>query len=228
MENTKTLIKLVEQVIKQGLVEPSNLDIFINYYVPILQLVLIVIGGGFALYKYIQTKNIEKYEKLLREVYSPLYMYIVKQETVRKLLKLNPKYNEVPILEITDNETNPLQLGRKTITDMLKNINVGVASKELITLLSVYEVCIYYEDTQKKNCDLFLEATIMKVNIENKLREEILRGYKKFHKKLGVKSDINKKFYNLTNSNIEILIDVSEEEKAKLRKEIENNPDLYK
>ncbi len=52
-------------------------------------------------------------------------------------------------------------------------INFGLASQELFTLLSMYEVLIYMETNYDKRSDECIKATIMKVDIEYAIRREI-------------------------------------------------------
>ena len=59
----------------------------------------VLVGGGFALYKYVQARNYDVNLKILNEVYLPLYSYLVKQECFRYICGELP-YDESPILEI--------------------------------------------------------------------------------------------------------------------------------
>lgn len=231
--------ELINTFLQLQLEPISFLDIFIQYISPLIQL-LVILGGAIAgLYKYYKTKNREIYEKLLSEVYAPLYQYLVKQELYRKIVDNTLDYKSSPILELTSKETvfndtsvkittSPvLGLNRDELLKVLDSINIGLASKELYTLLSMYKVLIHIENSTKKTRDDVLTASIMKVDIENKLRKEIVSGYKKYHNKLGVKAGGDMDFFTLSEDQIIFNISVSDEEKQQLKEKIEKNPDKY-
>ncbi|MEG2529638.1 MAG: hypothetical protein RSB02_06140 [Anaerovoracaceae bacterium] len=237
-------IELINSLLQRQLEPMLALDIFVGYISPILQLLVILGGAGAGLYKYYKIKNREVYEKLLSEVYAPLYQYLVKQELCRSLLDLPQEYKESPILEITSRkikttisatglheESAPavpvLDLDRKGLISILDNVNMGLASKELYTLLSMYKVLVYYESQLDKTAHRVLTASIMKVEVENKLRKEIISGYSKYHKKLGIQTGGDSDFFTLSEDQINFNISVSEEEKRKLKTDIESNPTKY-
>ena len=152
-------------------------------------------------------------------------------------------YKEAPILEITSRKTKTtfsaggmkgettvepvLDLDRTGLINILDNVNMGLASKELYTLLSMYKVLVYYESQPDKTADRVLNASIMKVEVENKLRKEIISGYSKYHKKLGIQTGGDSDFFTLSEDQIDFKISVSEEQKQKLKKDIESNPTKY-
>lgn len=236
-------IELINSFLQTQLEPMSKIDFFIQYISPLLQLLVIIGGAGAGLYKYYKTKNREVYEKLLSEVYAPLYQYLVKQELCRSLLELPQSYKETPILEITSRKTKTsysatgmqgetivepvLDLDRTGLINILDNVNMGLASKELYTLLSMYKVLVYYEGQSDKTADRVLKASIMKVEVENKLRKEIISGYSKYHKKLGIQTGGDSDFFTLSEDQINFNISITEEEKQKLKNDIENNPAKY-
>jgi hypothetical protein len=223
------------------LLPASGINYFIQYIAPIIQLFIIIGGAGAGLYKYYKTKNREIYQQLLSEVYSPLYQYFVKQELLRKLLNIEGDYHETPVMEFTSKkfESNSktgssitstvpiLMLTREEFMKALDSINIGLSPKELYTLLSMYKVLVYFEETADKSSDCYLTSTIMKVDIENRLRREILSGYEKYHKKLGIKAGAENNFFMLSDDQLSFNITVSQEEKNKLSEQIKQHPDLY-
>lgn len=48
----------------------------------------------------------------------------------------------------------------------------------------MYKVLIHFEGMSDKTSETFLNATIMKADVENALRAEIIKGYEHYHKKL--------------------------------------------
>lgn len=232
-------IELINAFLKSQLEPMSALDIFVGYISPILQLIVILGGACAGLYKYYKTKNREIYEKLLSEVYAPIYQYLVKQELYREIAIPDCDYKSSPILELlttrttsnasgtTSNTETVSGLNRNELLKVLESINIGLASKELYTLLSMYKVLISMESITDKTADPVLTAAVMKVNVENKLRKEIISDYKKYHKKLGVAAVTDNDFFTLTEDQINFHIDVSEVEKQKLKEDFESNPSKY-
>ncbi|MDV6378208.1 hypothetical protein ORD22_08100 [Sporosarcina sp. GW1-11] len=129
--------------------------------------------------------------------------------------------------EVTISEETALNLNRDEFLKILNSVNIGLASKELLTLLSMYEVLIYHEQKADKSSDRFLESTIMKVDIENAIRNEIIIGYLYYHKKLKLDTITTNKFYKITGDKIEFKYEVDESLKEKLREDMAKNPNEY-
>ena len=61
-------------------IQPTSWWKYVLEYLPsVVTMLSVLVGGGFALYKYIQARNYEVNLKILNEVYLPLYSYLVKQ-----------------------------------------------------------------------------------------------------------------------------------------------------
>lgn len=220
------------------------MNCFVEVWLPIIQLIVVVLGGLAGLYKYYKEKNREVYEKVLAEVYAPLFQYFVKQELLRKLMHIESDYKDTPIIEVTSKTTKTtmtigkttqtisepkpvLELSRDVFMDVLENINIGLAPKELFTLLNMYKVTIHVCGGSNKTSDSQLESAIMQGKIEAKLRKEIIKGYKTYHKKLGFKPGESVNDILITNDNIVFNIPICEDEKNKLKAKIIANPELY-
>ena len=80
---------------------------------------------------------------------------------------------------------------------VLDSINIGLASKELYTLLSMYKVLVHLEEKYDENTKDFDSVRTKKIKVENKLRREIVLGYCKYHNKLGIKGGIDNDFLEL-------------------------------
>lgn len=211
MQSIGNILELISEYLKTLMEPMSFFDFFVTYISPILQLIVIVGGAIAGLYKYFKTKNQEIYQKLLSEVYAPLYQYFVKQELLRQTTNMVGNYKDTPILEysktetITDCITNIsttqkeyfLELNRQELIKVLDSINIGLASKELYTLLSMYKVLVHLEEKYDDDTEDFNLVKTKKIKIENKLRQEIVLGYTKYHNKLGIKSGIANDFLEL-------------------------------
>ena len=241
MGNIEKLIELAIKHLEQSTSPISGLDWFNQYGIPIIQ-TLVLIGGAIAgLYKYYSTKNKEINEKILREVYAPLFQYLIKQELFCFVNGFERNIEDSPILEMVSEKTTYkgitpteegfgykvntttetiLNLDREEFLKVLDTVNIGLASKELFTLLSMYQVLIHVEDKYNETTDGYLNSTIMKVDVENALRSEIIKGYYYYHKKLGLKTMETSKFYKIEGNNIVFIYEVDEDRKKKLLSEI--------
>lgn len=81
-----------------------------------------------------------------------------------------------------------------------------MASKELVTLLNMYEIVVTMENDYGQATNEYLEATILKVEIEKALRKEILQGFSKYYTKLGLMSFSKSGLWSLQKDNICFLI----------------------
>ena len=176
-------------------------------------------------------------------VYSPLYQYFVKQELVSEIYSPDRDYKESPILEIKKTKTNSkwkdgklsttiettvlFNLSREDFLKVKSEINLGLISQELLTLLNMYEVLVYMEGKYDNGTDEQVKAAILKVKVESAIRKEVFTGYKKYYKLLGLKKLINTKMWKLTNEHIQYTLPVSNEEIETLKKDMHANPEKY-
>lgn len=229
----------MNQYLTNQLREPSFWDIAVQYCIPIIGTVILA-GTAFAgVIKYYHTKNAEINETILKEVYTPLYSYFVKQELYRKIHKLSTDSKEAPILEITSTKTTVREsaitkesepfckLNRKEILRVLDSVNTGLASKELVTLLNMYQIVVEMENKYDKDTNEYLEATILKIEVEKALRNEILQGFNYYYSKLGLKSASKSGLWALKNNDIEFTYTISKEIKLVLTEAIKANPEKY-
>lgn len=239
MENLNDLMELTKEYLLSELQKPSIIDIIVQYIVPCLG-VIVLLGTAIAgVIKYYKTKNAEINELILKEVYTPLYGYFVRQELYRKIHKMEDTIEEAPVLEVTSTKTTCrgskvekkveafCDLNRDSILKMLNSVNTGLASKELFTLLQMYSVLVEMENKYDQNTNEYLEATILKVEVEKALKLEILKGYKYYYSKLGLKSSSKSGLWVLNKNGIEFPYDITEEEKLVLKKVINADPERY-
>ena len=178
------ILELLKIYLQQTMVGRTWIDYFVDYWIPIIGVVVLVITSFAAVYKYFKEKNRDLNEKILKEVYAPLFQYIIQQEYVRQFIP-NLSIDEYPIISVTKKKTH---IGSETIefqdvlrrNDLLtvkKSINFGLPPQDLLVLLNVYE--IVDSDINRVSDDEYFK-------IEMRLRTEIIEGYLKYRNKLGL------------------------------------------
>lgn len=186
----------------------------VTYVVPIVGSIILV-GSAFAGVKKYYKENKRIYaEKMLTEVYAPLFMYLVKQEYLRErdFSELTPE--NVPLFSA---ETTKRIITEPTIEDgkfeqkakyekediinlkdlfkVQERINFGLVPHNLLVLLSI---CQIKENTER---DLSYEQKIA----ERALKKEIIDGYVKYKEIIGEnKNDM--KYIDFKSDNITVKI----------------------
>lgn len=195
MSFEEELLNLLREYLNSLSQGKSVIDIIVDYCIPILSAVILVGSTLAAVIKYYSEKNRDFNEKILNEVYAPLYQYIIKQEYIRHLRPEEMPLNDYPIISLTNEKTtikNMLTIKQETIvetTDIMKNtdllkvsksVNFGLAPQELLVLLNAYEMAnLVQADVPDDEFNA----------IEQKLRKAIITGYNQYKKKLGLKND---------------------------------------
>jgi len=112
--------------------------------------------------KYSHTKNREIYEKILKDVYAPLYRALFKQETFREFIMKGKGIKEeniedTPILTFFKEKNGEIIdiFGRTDILNIGKQINAGLASPHILELLSSYEITCYFENELQNSYESF-------------------------------------------------------------------------
>lgn len=192
------ILELLKEYLKQAVVGRTWLDNFVDYWIPIVGVVVLVITSLATVYKYFKEKNRDLNEKILKEVYAPLFQYIIQQEYVRNFVP-DLTIDEYPIISVTKKKTHigsdtiEIQevLRRNDLLTVKKSINFGLAPQDLLVLLNVYEII----DSSINNIS---DEEYFK--IEMRLRTEIIEGYLKYRNKLGL--DKKKHIINYDNKQI--------------------------
>lgn len=242
MNEIIALAKSMTEYFQSQIVPQSNLDFVVQYFIPILQAVALIGGAGAGVYKYYKSKNREINEKILSTVYAPLYNYFVKQELYCKLQNYQRNIAEFPILEITSTQeetkfangsiettrekSTVLNLNRQEFIKVLHSVNIGLANKNLYTLLSMYEITCHEEETHKGR-ESFFKAGILKVQIENEIRREIITGYDFYQKKLGLNRKKNTAIFQIVDGEIQFNFSISQESIDQFKKDYESHPERY-
>lgn len=178
------ILELLKKYLQQAMAERTWIDNFVDYWIPIIGVVVLIITSFAAVYKYFKEKNRDLNEKILKEVYAPLFQYIIQQEYVRRFIP-NLTFDEYPIISVSKKKTNlgnntpEIQeiLRRNDLLIVKKSINFGLAPQDLLILLNVYEIA-------NSNINQISDEEYIK--IEMHLRTEIIEGYLKYRKKLGL------------------------------------------
>lgn len=201
----------------------DNIAFFADKIIPILTLLGAVFAAIAAIYKYFNEKNREFYMSVLNDVYEPLYEEIVKMEYARKFLKksldktddkvkvdgkllgknrFNIKY--LPFVYLNNTKaTHTYKIGKVPETkietkniynidivleELLKNVNLNYAPKDLVSLLKVY----FFMGNLKGDDEI--KFSVEQKKIQRLIRKNIIVGYKKYRRKLGLKDVTVDKF----------------------------------
>ena len=201
----------------------DNIAFFADKIIPILTLLGAVFAAIAAIYKYFNEKNREFYMSVLNDVYEPLYEEIVKMEYARKCLKksldktddkvkvdgkllgknrFNIKY--LPFVYLNNTKaTHTYKIGKVPETkietkniynidivleELLKNVNLNYSPKDLVSLLKVY----FFMGNLKGDDEI--KFSVEQKKIQRLIRKNIIVGYKKYRRKLGLKDVTVDKF----------------------------------
>lgn len=195
MENLIDLLSKYLEELNSGI---TPMEYIVTYIIPIIGVVILVGSAIAGVIKYYKEKNKDFYVSILNGVYAPLYMYLIKQEYARNKKITEMPIDDYPILTFSKTTTktkglfssNPEvttekieTLGKGDIFKVMKDLNFGLVPKDLLVLLNIYQMADILGDSVSKE-----EYT----SIEQKIRDNIIWGYNRYSKKLGLenKSDI--------------------------------------
>lgn len=188
--------EILEQILMylQNQNSPKNTwDIVITYVVPVITALALTISSIAAVLKYYSDKKRTFAEKMLKEVYAPLFLYIVKQEYYRKNYKGAKKLDDqsLPIFSVTKRKTKTTYTADSTtvensdpipvidagdIYEVTKSINFGLVPTDLLILITTH----YMDDTGENDKKQAQKRDLI-------LRKAIIDGYLKYRKQLGLK-----------------------------------------
>lgn len=190
-DSVQELIDLLCEYMQNANSPMSFWDIVITYWVPIISLVVLVTTAIGGLWKYYREKNRDFNERVLTEVYAPLYQYIVKQEFFRMKKNNEVNLNDYPLFQITKEKKitknmfskNPEVIcekedviNLKELEKVVETINFGLVPHDLFVLLNIYNM--------RDTCDLSPEEI---AEIGKRIRENIIKGYEKYRKSLDLR-----------------------------------------
>lgn len=168
---------------------------FITYVIPIITSFVVIVTAIAGCWKYFHVKKIEKSEKILRTVYLPIMQYLIKQETLRTIMMPGTSIEKYPILSIENREdededeedkkvTGDLHRGK--IIDVTRSIDLAVAPRKFIYLLSMYEMlCAMKENYGADESTLNLMA-----EVEYRIKKETINGFLKYHRRVAIDNPI--------------------------------------
>lgn len=226
MEQFQEIINLLRVYLQNAVVQNGFWDNVVEYWIPILSVLFVITGGVFTLYTYIKGKNREINEKVLGEVYSPMYQFFVKNDALTDLAEGDVDYKEEPLLEwkrrkteeiITDGKHGlsvkaipVLELSRKDFVKMLDSVNMGLAPQELITLFNIYKSANFAADETGEGAKS-QRANEYRTQIEYAIRKHAYIGYMKYCKKLGIEKKTENKLFDVKEDCIKLKLPILKE-----------------
>ncbi len=187
------------------------LQFIVAYVIPIVGCAAVIIGGVWTVYKYFNEKQREFYQEVLNNVYGPLFGELVKNEYSRKIIRMQGKkeakcsVKEVPFINWERNKTTTtIGVGGTKIKstnssiynfdDLLKEIynneeKLKYTPRDLVALLKSY---FFLKEINPPDEEKYI------MSLQIKIRKNIIVGYKKYRKKLGLRDvTINKFCYSI-------------------------------
>ncbi len=168
-----------------------SIEYFVDTILPIISASLFICASLAGVYKYIRSKNTQYYEKMLSELYAPLYQFLVRQKTI---VTLAPSlYNEhfailcdLYVKTEIDGEISKLDIANLSHDEFInvrKNTNIAIAPSRLLILMNEYEAILALRNIKDRYKSFRVDAEIYKPrrrDIEEKLLTEIIVGYLKY------------------------------------------------
>lgn len=201
MNDIQEIISLLKQYLENSVAPNGLLDNVVEYVLPIFSMLVVIVGGIWTVYTYVKGKNREVNEKVLKEVYAPMFQFFVKNDALAGLKESNIDYKEEPLhewekrikkteikkdgMQISVKSVPILNLTKKDFLDMFDEVNLGLAPQELVALFSVYKATIFtvsegMMSKEGRRADTYRTA------LEYTIRKHAYEGYMKYCKKLGI------------------------------------------
>lgn len=201
MEQFQELFYLLQVYLHNAVAKNGFWDNVVEYWLPTFSMIVVIVGGIWTVYTYINGKNREINEKVLNEVYAPMYQFFVKNDAMADLAEGDVDYKDDPFLEwklrtneekVKDGEymlsvkdVPVLKLTRKDFMAMFETINIGLAPQELVTLISTYTAVNYAAD-ETGDGPKSKRAEKYRTLIEYTIRRQAYTGYMEYCKKLDI------------------------------------------
>lgn len=211
---------LLEQYLQNSVAPNNFLDNIVEYILPIFSMLVVIIGGIWTVYIYVKGKNKEENEKILAEVYLPLYQFFVINDTLAQIGNLKIEYKNEPFIEwenvkikitLTPGEakkeqikTAVLGMTRKDFIEQIDKINIGLAPKGLVAIIASYKAVNYSIEHFKNDIEINQRAIEYRSELEYALRIEAYKGYKKYHKHLGLLGDNADNAFSIYDDHIQL------------------------
>lgn len=196
LDELKQLIALLCKYLENTNAGMNTMEVLVEYIFPTVSTLIVVASAVAAVYKYYHEKNRTYYERILNEVYAPLYQYIIRQEFFRKDHESDLPMERYPIISLTNTKTkNKISfedgtiksetetekkelINSKELLEVKETLNFGLVPQDLMVLLNAYEMLYKLKrSSEEKESIAILSA----------LRKNIIEGYYKYRKKLDMK-----------------------------------------
>lgn len=219
-EGIQKIGSLLLQYLQNSVAPNSFLDNVVEYILPIFSMLVVIIGGIWTVYTYVKGKNKEENEKILEEVYSPLYQFFVINDTLAQIGNLEVNYKIEPFLEWRNEKTtitwksgetktekiktNVLGMTREDFIEQIDKINLGLAPKGLVAIIASYKAVNYSIEHFTSDKEINDRAIEYRSELEYALRVEAYKGYKKYHKRLGLLGDTADNAFSICDDHIQL------------------------
>lgn len=98
MNNYKEILSLLKQYLEKSIAPNGFWDNVVEYILPISSVLFVIIGGIWTVYTYTKAKNKETNERILAEVYLPLFQFFVTNDSLTQIGNINIDYKKDPFL----------------------------------------------------------------------------------------------------------------------------------
>lgn len=105
-----------------------------------------------------------------------------------------------------ETESEVMGLSRESFMEAVEKINIGLAPRGLVALLSTYKAVNYAVDNFTSEKEIMDRAVQYRTELEYAIRTEAYSGYKKYHKKLGLLNSVTKDTLKIYDDHIQLLI----------------------
>lgn len=220
MNDIQEIISLLKQHLESSIASNGFWDNVVEYVLPTFSMLVVVVGGIWTIYTYVKGKNKEINEKILAEVYLPLFQFFVINDSLTQIRNIGIDYKQEPFLvwknrkamirmEIgktirTETVSDVMGLSRECFLESIDKINLGLAPRGLVALLNTYKAVNYAADKFTEEKEINERAIKYRSKLEYAIRLEAYKGYKKYHKKLGLLNGVTENIFKICNDHIQL------------------------
>ena len=220
MNEIQEIISLLKQYLENSIAPNGFWDNVVEYVLPMFSMLVVIVGGIWTVYTYVKGKNKETNEKILAEVYLPLFQFFVTNDSLTQIGNIDIDYKEEPFLVWKSRKTTfKMEIGKNTRTETVSDImglsrecflesidkiNLGLAPRGLVALLSAYKSVNYAVDAFAAEEEIRNRAIKYRSELEYAIRIEAYKGYKKYHKRLGLLNGVTKDVCKICDDHIQL------------------------
>lgn len=220
MNDIQEIISLLKRYLENGIAPNGFWDNVVEYILPTFSMLVVIVGGIWTVYTYVKRKNKEINEKILAEVYLPLFQFFVANDSLTQIGNIDIDYKQEPFLvwknrkttltmEIgkttrTETVSDIMGLSRESFLESIEEINLGLAPRGLVALLSTYKAVNYAVDKFTGEKEINERAVKYRTELEYAIRVEAYKGYEKYHKKLGLLNGVAEDIFKICDDHIQL------------------------